>query len=57
MESSYFICYFLDHQSYKRDKICTSNRMVVSVINDKFNDKSKERFNFLSPLDKEKLAS
>lgn len=57
MESSYFICYFLDHRSYKRDKICTSNRMVVSVINDKFNDKSKERFNFLSPLDKEKLAS
>ena len=39
-------------------KIRTSNRVIVSTSNDKFDEwQSKERFNFLSPLDEENLAS
>ena len=39
-------------------KILTSNRVIVSTSNDKFDEwQSKECFNFLSPLDEENLAS
>ena len=39
-------------------KISTSNRMIVSVINNKFDEwQSKVCFNFPSPLDEKNLAS